>query len=232
MALASRPHSTAAARRVGIVAALPVEARALGPARARPDGLSTLVDDTLVAAGADALVSFGLAGGLDPALAPGAILVPREVIADDGAALPTDAAWCAQVAQALAPHRPILYGRLLTSPRALGSVSEKADAFRRTGASAVDMESSGVARVAEAHRLPFVVLRVIVDGASDVLPPALALIADSGGPLRWGRLIGHLALAPHDVLALVRLAGRYGTARRALRAAAGSGALSAPPRTP
>ena len=117
MALASRPHSTAAARRVGIVAALPVEARALGPARARPDGLSTLVDDTLVAvsgmgaaaataranalvaAGADALVSFGLAGGLDPALAPGAILVPREVIADDGAALPTDAAWCAQVAQ-------------------------------------------------------------------------------------------------------------------------------------
>jgi hopanoid-associated phosphorylase len=237
-------------RRVGIVAALPVEARALGTARTRPDGLATLADDTLVAvsgmgvlgaaaranalvaAGAEALVSFGLAGGLDPALAPGAILIPREVIADDGTALATDVAWCAQLAQALARHRPVVHGRLLTSPRALGSVSEKADAFRRTGAAAVDMESSGVARVAEAHRLPFIVLRVIVDGASDALPRALALIADSGGPLRWGRLIGHLAFAPQEVLALLRLAGRYGTARRALRAAASSGALSALARTP
>jgi len=35
-----------------------------------------------VAQGATALVSFGLAGGLDPALIPGAVVVPAEVMED------------------------------------------------------------------------------------------------------------------------------------------------------
>ena len=36
---------------------------------------------SLADAGVDALVSFGLAGGLDPALRPGALIVPSAVIA-------------------------------------------------------------------------------------------------------------------------------------------------------
>ncbi|MBV9758454.1 MAG: hypothetical protein JO047_15510, partial [Alphaproteobacteria bacterium] len=34
----------------------------------------------LIDAGVRALLSFGLAGGLDPALRPGALLIPREVL--------------------------------------------------------------------------------------------------------------------------------------------------------
>src|SRR5581483_2441396 len=44
-----------------------------------------------VSDGAAALVSFGLAGGLDPALRPGTILVPDAVIANR-VPIPTDAA--------------------------------------------------------------------------------------------------------------------------------------------
>jgi hopanoid-associated phosphorylase len=250
MASASRPRATSTVRCVGIVAALPIEARALGHARPRPDGLATLVDDALlavsgmgapaaaigaralIAAGADALVSFGLAGGLDPALVPGTILIPREVMDADGACLTTDAAWRARLAEELDRYRPIPHGKLLTNPRALGSTTEKADTFRRTGAAAVDMESSGIAQAAVAHGLPFIVLRVIVDGASDVLPQALADSADAGGRLRWGHLLARLAVAPADVVALLRLAGRYAAARRSLRAAASCGVLTSLTRTP
>jgi adenosylhomocysteine nucleosidase len=230
---------------VGIVVALPVEARALGRARPRPDGLAALANDallavsgmgaraaaaraaSLVSAGADALVSFGLAGGLDPALAPGAILLPGEVLPADGASLTTTPAWREQIARALEAHRPFVHGRLLTSSRVLGTVAEKAEAFRRTSAAAVDMESFGVAQVAEAHRLPFVAVRVIVDGATDPLPRVLSGSAGPDGQLRWSRLVARLALAPADVPALVRLARRYRTARLALRAVAESGALTA-----
>ncbi len=45
----------------------------------------------LIDEGSDALVSFGLAGGLDPALRPGALIVPSAVIVD-GVRHPTDPA--------------------------------------------------------------------------------------------------------------------------------------------
>jgi adenosylhomocysteine nucleosidase len=232
-------------RHVGIVVALPIEARALGRARRRPDGLVALASDALlavsgmgiraaasragmlVAAGADALMSFGLAGGLDPVLAPGAILLASEVISAEGPSLTTTPAWREQIAAALAAHRPLVQGRLLTSSRVLGTVAEKAEAFGRTRAAAVDMESFGVAQVAEAHRLPFMAVRVIVDAAPDTLPRVLSRGADPVGQVSFSRLVGGLALAPADVPALVRLARRYGKARRSMRAVAASGALTA-----
>lgn len=47
--------------------------------------------------------------------------------------------------------------------------------------------------------------------------------------LRIGRLLAALARAPGELPALIRLAGRYGSARRTLSAVARSGAL--PPQT-
>ena len=39
---------------------------------------------SLIEAGATALASWGMAGGLDPALSAGAILLPSEVLGPDG----------------------------------------------------------------------------------------------------------------------------------------------------
>jgi adenosylhomocysteine nucleosidase len=47
----------------------------------------------LIEAGATALASWGMAGGLDPTLSAGAILLPTEVIGSDGQCLNTAAAW-------------------------------------------------------------------------------------------------------------------------------------------
>jgi hopanoid-associated phosphorylase len=229
---------------VGIVCALQAEARHLGPMQRRQAPLAVRADGTLLAvtgmgcaaarsgaralidAGADALMSFGLAGGLDPALAAGAILLPAEVLMGDGAPVATAAAWRERLRRSLHEHAPVAHGALLTSARAIASTESKAAVFRDTGAVAADMESYAIAQVAHAHGLPFLAVRVIVDGAGDSLPRSVADAADGGGALRIWRLIGALARAPSDLGPLLRLARRYRAASRSLAAIARADALA------
>ena len=229
---------------VGVVCALAAEARHLGPATRRHESLRPLADGTLLAvsgmggaaaaqsaaaligAGATALASWGMAGGLDPALAPGTIFLPSEVISPDGAAIETARDWCERLGAALATQRPVTRGRLLTSRTAIGSPADKATLFRETGAAAVDMESLAVAEVARVHRLPFIAVRVIVDSAADALPRAVTAAADSEGHLQIWRLMGALARTPADLAPLIRLARRYRAANRSLAAVARAGSLA------
>jgi adenosylhomocysteine nucleosidase len=232
-------------KRVGIVCALAVEARHLGPTTPRPEALASLADGTLLAvsgmggsaaglsaralieAGASALASFGLAGGLDPALAAGAIFLPSEVLAPNGAPIATARPWRERLSVALAAHRPLAQGRLLSCPRAIATVAQKAALFRETGAAAVDMESLAVAEVATAQQLPFIAVRVIVDSAQDTLPPSVSAAADSAGSLQLWRLIGALACSPAQLAPLIRLARRYRLASRSLAVVARVGSLAA-----
>jgi adenosylhomocysteine nucleosidase len=182
----------------------------------------------LIGAGATALASFGLAGGLDPALQAGAILLPAEVVGPEGRGVPTAQGWRERLASALSEHTPCCGGRLLTMPRAVGSVAEKAHLFQMTRAAAVDMESLAVGEAANTHRLPFVAVRVIVDSAGDVLPGAVTAAADREGHLHIWRLIAALARAPGALAPVIRLACRYRVANRSLAAIARTGSLSPP----
>jgi adenosylhomocysteine nucleosidase len=225
---------------VGVVAALASEARALGPSMPRGgviplSELAVLGDGALLAvsgigrtaaaaaanalieAGASALMTFGMAGALDPALTPGSVVLPRELISGDGARFQASASWRARVAAALRPVRAVTEGNLLTSDRAIETPTDKAAAFHRSGAAAVDMESAAVAEVAARHNLPFIAVRVIVDTAADRLPRAV-VAASRAGRVKFGRLIAGLVLAPGEIASLIRLAQRYRIAMRSLRA--------------
>jgi adenosylhomocysteine nucleosidase len=173
--------------------------------------------NVLVEAGASALMTFGMAGALDPALTPGSVVLPREVIAGDGARFQCSSSWRARVAAALAPVRAVTEGILLTSDRAIETPSDKAAAFHSCGAAAVDMESAAVAEVAARHNLPFIAVRAIVDTAADKLPRAV-VAASRAGRVKFGRLIAGLVLAPGEIVSLIRLTQRYRVAMRSLRA--------------
>ncbi|MEA3179175.1 MAG: adenosylhomocysteine nucleosidase [Gammaproteobacteria bacterium] len=229
---------------VGIVCALASEARHLGPTVRLAEPLGSLADGTLVAttgmgsaaasmgaralidAGATALASWGMAGGLDPSLSAGAILLPAEVLGADGRVHNTESGWRNRLSAAVAAHAPVRGGRLLTSAQAVGSVEDKAELFKSTGAAAVDMESAAVGEVAEQHQLPFIAVRVVVDSAGDVLPRAVTAAADNAGHLQIWRLIGALALAPNELAPLIRLARRYRAANRSLATIARMGSLA------
>ncbi len=234
---------------VGVVCALAAEARLLGPATRRAEPIGSLADGTLVAvsgmgiaaaargartlieAGAGALVSWGMAGGLDPTLVPGTIFLPSEIGSLGHSLVSTASPWRDRLGGALTGQRAIrgsivVRGKLLTSPKAVGSLADKAALFRETGALAVDMESLAVAEIALAHRLPFIAVRVIVDGAADALPRAVAAAADEEGHLHMWRLMGALARAPSDLGPLIKLARRYQAASRSLAAIARLGSLA------
>jgi hopanoid-associated phosphorylase len=209
---------------VGVVAALASEARALGPGGGSLLAVSGIgraaaeaAARSLVEAGVSALITFGMAGGLDPALKPGSVVLPGEVISPEGKHYVACRSWRERVAAAVSPLCTVTEGNLLTSAYAIDTPAEKAAAFHRTGAAAADMESSAVAEVAAQHNLPFIAARVIVDTASDRLPRAV-VAASRAGRVQFGRLLAGMVLAPSEIAALVRLAQRYRIAMRSLRA--------------
>jgi adenosylhomocysteine nucleosidase len=226
----------------GVVAALAAEARTLGLATQRRDGLgavgqgtivavsgiggsaATLAARSLVEAGVGSLVSWGMAGGLNPALRAGTICLPHAVISSAGAKFLTDPHWREQLGAAIA-GRSVVGGALISSVAAIDSAAGKAAAFRDTGAMAVDMESAAVAEIAALHGLPFLAVRAIVDTADDTLPRQV-VAASIAGQVQVGRLILGVARSPLAIAALLRLAGRYRAATRALAAVARTGALA------
>jgi 4-hydroxy-3-methylbut-2-enyl diphosphate reductase len=121
----------------------------------------TLASDLAPGAG---VVLAGISGGLDPALAPGEIVVATSVRGPDGDELdlsPTDAA---AVATALrAAGRSVHLGPIVSSKTLVHG--ERRAELGRTGALAVDMESAWVARALHAQRL--VIVRLVADTAGN-----------------------------------------------------------------
>ncbi len=189
---------------------------------------AALAAEKLITAGAAALVSWGMAGGLDPSLPAGTILLPDEVAAADGAPIATARRWREHLSAALLGHQPLSGGRLLTSDAVITSVAAKAALFRATGAAAVDMESLYIGEVARAHGLPFIAVRVLIDVAGEAVPDAVRAASDAGGQVRFGRLLGQVLRRPKDLWPLARLTRGYLAANRALAHVARSAALAPP----
>jgi adenosylhomocysteine nucleosidase len=164
----------------------------------------------LVDAGAEALISFGLAGGLDPALPAGAVLVPGVVIegTDTHICDPGLLAWLGGVTCTA----------MLGGAGVAVTASDKANLFAATGAAAIDLESGALARIAAARGVPFAVLRAVCDPAGRNLPPAALVALNAKGRIGAFRVLGAVLRAPGQVPALLRLAGDAAAARRALQA--------------
>lgn len=164
-----------------------------------PARLALLLQAAL-ARGARAVVSFGIAGGLEPGLAPGSVLLARG-IHDGETRTPTSAAWTARLAEALPGARPV---DLAGVDAAVVGAGDKAALFARTGAAAVDMESHVAARLAALHGLPFAALRVVADPAQRTLPPAALVGMRPDGTTDIGAVLRSLGREPRQLFGLVR----------------------------
>ncbi|MGE5504698.1 MAG: nucleoside phosphorylase [Actinomycetota bacterium] len=165
----------------------------------------------LLAEGASGLLSFGIAGGLAPALMPGAIVVGTEV---DG--IPCDPAWTERL-HATLPEA--VAGPVRGVELAAASPEAKA-ALRIGGALAVDMESGAVARVCQEAGKPFAVLRAVADPYDRGLPVAALSGLDGDGNPRPFKVMAELLRRPSDLPGLIRVALDSRAALLALGAAA------------
>jgi len=88
--------------------------------------------------------------------------------------------------------RGLTVGAILGLDRMLSSPQEKADAYTRRGALAIDMESHHVARAAGERNLPFIAVRAISDQANEVLPAIMATFVDAEGQTKMSAVLAAL----------------------------------------
>ena len=168
--------------------------------------------EALVAQGAQGLVSFGIAGALDAGLKPGDLIIADGVQLQDGRVISCDAGWRDRVAAKVEAGTGLVAGRSI----AAANRAEKATLRQESGALAVDMESHHVAEVAEAHGLPFIVIRAIADTASDDVPEAALIGLNEEGRPEIGAVLLSLLKKPWQLPGLIRVALRSRTAMNAL----------------
>ena len=178
-----------------------------------PTRLAALIEDD-IRDGVSALISFGIAGGLEPGLTPGTILIARGVY-DGSTHLTADPAWVDGLARAL-PRARIAEIAGVDAP--VCDVRSKAELHAHTGAQAVDMESHIVARLATRHRLPFAVLRVVSDPAERALPPAALAGMRPDGTTDIGAVLLSLGREPRQLPGLIRTALDFRAALQGLDA--------------
>jgi adenosylhomocysteine nucleosidase len=163
------------------------------------------------------VISFGVAGGLDPSLRSGDVVVATEVLAGDacwgaGLSLSEDL-----IDRLTSGRRRVVRGRLAGAEEVVTGRSCKAALHSETGAAAVDMESHIAAAYAAEADLPFAALRVISDPAHRALPALAREAIKPNGQIDVATILRGVVRNPGTLRALVSTGIDFNRALRSLR---------------
>ncbi len=161
-----------------------------------------------------ALVSFGVAGALDPNLKPGDLVLPDAIYADQQ--WPVNLAWRDRLQQKLAMDVTVVNGVLAHSPEPLTSEKTKQDLAQATGACAVDMESGALAAVAARADIPFIAVRAIIDPVQFSPPQALLSAVYPDGRVNPVRIMTLLLNRSVHLSTLIQMGAGMRAARKTL----------------
>lgn len=219
--------------KIGIVAALPQEIKTLLPAAVKPlqtyslganawliaAGIGTengiRAAEWLLANGADALLSWGLASGINPALPAGTVLLPQRIRLDRDSRLPgkpanlqyltVDKHWRRALQTRLQADFVVSDDDVLHVEDWVAGRNAKPMLYQQSAVSAADMGSAAVGWVARQAGLPFAVIRVIADAGNSALPKELPRLLDQHGKVSSAKLLPALLLRPQDGGLLLKL---------------------------
>lgn len=206
----------------GVVAALEMERRWIGVPEPLVETSGIGAEGAKAAArrlldrGATALVSWGSAGGLDPKIRSGTVVLPHAVIDTAGSRSSVDLEWRDRLLAKIANRVEVSTSELLDVARPITSAEEKRELHHRTGAGAVDMESAAVAAVAKQSGISFIAVRAVVDAATVAIPKAAPEMFDEWGRLKKSSLI-RFVLHPLGWPGLIALARANASAGRSMR---------------
>lgn len=167
------------------------------------------------------VISFGVAGGLDPSLKSGDVVVATEVLAGDTRWLAGLSLNEEQITSAAFGRRRVVRGGLAGVEKVVAARSTKAALRSATGAAAVDMESHIAAAYAAEAGLPFAALRVISDPANRALPSLARAAIKPNGDIDLRKVLRGVARNPATLRALVSTGIDFNRALRSLRGCRG-----------
>lgn len=165
------------------------------------------------------LLVIGVAGGIDPRLEVGSVVVAEEVCHEEGAVY--------RAAPGVAAHAAALTGgmpgRVVTGPRLADTVSRKQALAARWGRdlpAVFDLETAWYVEAADHHGIPWTVLRAVSDRAGDALPRFLEGCRTADGAIDRRRVAIQALRHPGAIPEVLRLAGRVRACGRVLATAA------------
>lgn len=162
--------------------------------------------------GGTSILSFGIAGGLSPALKPGQWCIARNVISKYGSHA-ADPEWAEQLLNLVeGADLHDMFG----ADQPIATPLHKRTLHSSTGASTVDMESHIAAHVAAANQLPFAAARVVADPAGRGVPPAALVGLHPDGSVNLPAVLESLLRYPRQLPALMKIAQDTRTALQAL----------------
>ena len=151
------------------------------------------------------LLLMGVAGGLSPELAPGALLLAREVRDGLRSVVLPDGTLMAR-----AQSGDVTVGILVSHERIATTPEEKAELYRTVGdgAAAVDLETAAWVCSAAESGVPYVAVRSVSDGASEALPLDFNRFQDARGQVQRGKIVLFALLRPWRIPQLAALGRR------------------------
>jgi adenosylhomocysteine nucleosidase len=167
------------------------------------------------------VISFGVAGGLDPALKSGDVVVATEVMAGASRWQAASALSEELIAGAGLGRQRVIRGGLAGVEQVVAAQAGKAALHSETGAAAVDMESHIAAAYAAEANLPFAALRVISDPATRALPALATNAIKANGDIDLRKVLRGVARNPLTIRALYATGRDFNRALRSLRGCRG-----------
>jgi adenosylhomocysteine nucleosidase len=174
----------------------------------------------LIEAGARALVSWGIAGGLDPAARPGDLVLPAAVLGIGNTRYEADELWRARLTETLGRRVRVHSGTMIQVDQPLCDEAAKRAAFESSGACAVDMESAAIAARANRAKLPFLVVRGVSDAVETPIPTGALIGVDAEGNPRTAAVLGWLMRHPGQLPDMLNVRRTYRAAVATLRSVA------------
>ena len=181
----------------------PVRLRAMLDARMQP--------------GCRAAISIGIAGGLDPALMPGDVVIATGVVTGTQRHSVSSTITDRLVGQLSGLSNHVILADLVGVDAPALTPVAKSTLRRQTGAAAVDMESHIAAAFAARHDVPFAAIRAVCDPAHRTLPSCIVSALRPNGSVNVMAVVSALADRSAKLGNLVQLADDSRRAFKALR---------------
>jgi len=180
-------------------------------AGARPQKARWLARE-LVKKGARQLMSFGIAGGLEPGLPIGSMIIGTHVTSQDGK-WDCESTWVNDLTRKLPEaHCGGVWGSEFLVPTA----KEKRMLYEKSRCLIVDMESQCAAQIAAEAKLPLAVIRVVCDNSDMDVPPLVMQAIAEDGSIHIGRALLSLVRHPAQIPGLIHVGRGTGRALKVL----------------
>ena len=161
----------------------------------------------------DVIISFGLAGSINPKVQNSKIIIPKNIIDKFGNKKKVSKKYSDFFNKRISDK--VFKQNLITVDKIEFNLNSKK--YLRKNISFIDMESSYIQLEAIKKKIPFIAMRVIFDDLNFSIPDFLKTCINADGNLNIFKLFINITLKPKRILKLIKLSKKYNKASIVLK---------------